>query len=97
MNDDVVPRYLVLVNESVWGPEFNSEAEAIEYAEQPPPNNRFRSVEVVRSVLRLEIDSETGTMLEVGEKLKEQPIRARINGMPVTLTSIEFDPNGTLE
>jgi hypothetical protein len=100
-DDDVVPRYLVLVDGSFFG-EFDSESAALaEAARRLDPNSQYRGapdpVEVVRSVRRWELDAETGEMLEVGEKLKEQPIRARINGMPVTLASIEFDPDGTLE
>ena len=67
--DEVIPRYLVLVNGSVHA-DFESEDAAIRFAtaEFVEP-----SVEVVRSIRRWELDRLTGEMLEVGEKLKEQP------------------------
>ena len=68
MIDDVVPRYLVIVDEQSTF-EFDSEHAAITIAESMLPKH---SVEVVRSVRRWETDDETGEMLEVGEKLKEQ-------------------------
>jgi hypothetical protein len=78
-DDDVVPRYLVLVDDCQRPEEYESEESAMaaaneivsrtEAAYARKGRTTVDCVEVVLSVRRWELDSETGTMLEVGEKL----------------------------
>ena len=70
MTDDVIPRYLVLVDGKVCSTVDGGESEAIHKAETMP-YQLARSIEVVRSVRRWELDTATGEMLEVGEKLTQ--------------------------
>lgn len=76
-DDEVVPRYLIAVDGRTLPQEYQSEGAArvvAESAMSADRRNRPKHVEVVRSVLLWMIDEETGTMLLVGEKLKEQPV-----------------------
>lgn len=70
MTDDVIPRYLVLVGGSI-SQEYESESLALIGAESTLRESLVRRVEVVRSVRRWELDTATGEMLEVGEKLTQ--------------------------
>lgn len=80
MIDDVIPRYLVIVDgEQQYSPDdYESEAKALRAAEEWLAKfgkyRRFDNLEVVKSVRRWELDTATGEMLEVGEKLREQSV-----------------------
>jgi hypothetical protein len=70
IDDDVVPRHLVIADGRIIG-EHESEWSALHYADTLVCDSTHATVEVVRSVRRWELDTDSGEMLEVGDKLKQ--------------------------